>query len=116
MLTGQSPEPASDSISPSLSVPPLSSLSLSLSLSKISKNKNFLNIIQRNYKESFRGSWVAQLVERPTSTQVMISRSVGSSPASGSVLTAQGLEPALDSVSSSLSATTPLTPAPSTLT
>ena len=50
-----------------------------------------------------RGAWVAQLVESPTSAQVMISWSVGSSPASGSVLTAQSLEPALDSVSPSLS-------------
>ena len=33
------------------------------------------------------GAWVAQLVEWPTSAQVMISRSVSSSPASGSVLT-----------------------------
>ena len=38
------------------------------------------------------------------SGQVMISRSVNSSPASGSVLTAQSLEPASDSVSPSLSA------------
>ena len=51
-----------------------------------------------------RGAWVAQSVERPTSAQVMISRSVSSSPASGSVLTAQSLEPASDSVSPSLSA------------
>ena len=46
---------------------------------------------------------MAQWVERPTSAQVMISRFVGSSPACGSVLTAR-LEPALDSVSPSLSA------------
>ena len=46
---------------------------------------------------------MAQSVERPTSAQVMISRSVSSSPASGSVLTAQSLEPASDSVSPSLS-------------
>ena len=50
------------------------------------------------------GAWVAQSVERPTSAQVVISRSVSSSPASGSVLTAQSLEPASDSVSSSVSA------------
>ena len=49
------------------------------------------------------GTWVAQSVERPTSAWVMISRLVSSSPASGSVLTAQSLEPALDSVSLSLS-------------
>ena len=46
---------------------------------------------------------MAQLVKRPTSAQVMISQLVNSSPASGSVLTAQSLEPALDSVSPSLS-------------
>ena len=39
------------------------------------------------------------MVERPTSTQVMISQLVSSSPASGSVLTARNLEPASDSVS-----------------
>ena len=54
-----------------------------------------------------RGAWVAQSVKRPTSAQVMISRSVSSSPASGSVLTAQSLEPASDSVSPSLSAPPP---------
>ena len=47
---------------------------------------------------------MAQSVKRPTSTQVMISQFVSSSPASGSVLTAQSLEPASDSVSPSLSA------------
>ena len=46
---------------------------------------------------------MAQSVERPTSTQVMISRFVNSSPTSSSVLTAQNLEPASDSVSPSLS-------------
>ena len=51
-----------------------------------------------------RGAWVAQLVKRPTSAQVMISHLVSSSPSSGSVLTGQNLEPALDSVSPSLSA------------
>ena len=45
-----------------------------------------------------------QSVERLTSAQVVISQSVSSSPASGSVLTAQSLEPASDSVSPSLSA------------
>ena len=45
---------------------------------------------------------MAQSVKRPTSAQVMISRSVSSSPASGSVLTARSLEPASDSVSPSL--------------
>ena len=53
-----------------------------------------------------RGAWVAQSVERPTSVQVTISQSVSSSPASGSVLTAQSLE-ASDSVSPSHSAPSP---------
>ena len=60
------------------------------------------------YPISYRGAWVAQLVERPTSAQVMVSRSVGSSPVMGSVLTVQSLEPASDSVSPSLSAPPPL--------
>ena len=47
---------------------------------------------------------MAQSVERQTWAQVMISRLVGSSPTSGSVRTARSLEPASDSVSSSLSA------------
>ena len=51
----------------------------------------------------FRGAWVAQSFKGLTSGQVMISRSVSSSPASGSVLTAQSLEPVSDSVSPSLS-------------
>ena len=55
-------------------------------------------------KEYTLGHLGAQWVEHPTSAQVTISRSVSSSPASGSVLTAQSLEPALDSVSLSLSA------------
>ena len=46
---------------------------------------------------------MAWSAERPTLAQVMISWSVGSSPASGSVLTAWNLEPASDSVSLSLS-------------
>ena len=52
---------------------------------------------------SFWGAWVAWLVKRPTSAQVTISRSVSSSPASGSVPTARSLEPASDSVTPSLS-------------
>ena len=49
------------------------------------------------------GTWVAQSVKRPTLAQVTTSRFVGSSPAAGSVLTAQSLEPASDSVCVSLS-------------
>ena len=51
-----------------------------------------------------RGVWVAQLVKCPTSAQVKISWFGTSNPALGSVLTAQSLEPAWDSVSPSLSA------------
>ena len=54
------------------------------------------------------GAWVAQLVERPTSAQVMISQFVGLSPALGSVPTAQSLESASDSVSPCLSLPLPL--------
>ena len=50
------------------------------------------------------GAWVAQSVKRPTSAQITISRSVSSSPTSGSGLMAQSLEPVSDSVSPSLSA------------
>ena len=45
---------------------------------------------------------MAQPVKRPTSAQVMITQLVGSSPTSGSVLTARSPEPASDSVSPSL--------------
>ena len=51
---------------------------------------------------------MAQSLKRLTSAQVMISRSMSSSPAWGSVLAAQSLEPASDSVSPSLSAPPPL--------
>ena len=46
---------------------------------------------------------MAQLGRQPTWAQVMISLLIGLSPASGSVLTAQSVEPAPDSVSPSLS-------------
>ena len=64
--------------------------------------------ISPSLKVSVRGAWVAQSVKRPNSARVMIPWFVGSSPASGSVLTAQSLEPALDSVCVSLSAPLPL--------
>ena len=51
---------------------------------------------------------MAQSVGRPTSAQVMISRSMSSSPVSGTVLSVQSLELASDSVSPSLSAPPPL--------
>ena len=56
-----------------------------------------------------RDAWAAQSVRHPTSAQVMILRFMSSSPVLGSVLTAQSLEPASDSVSPSLSAPPPLT-------
>ena len=80
VLTAQSLEPASNSVSPSLSAPPLFTLCLS--------------------KINVRGVWVAQSVSARLA-QVMISWSVGSSPASVSVMSAQNLEAALDSVSPS---------------
>ena len=55
-------------------------------------------------KWKFRGTWVAQSVECPTLAQVMVSQFVSLSPASGSVLAAQSVEPALGSVSPSFSA------------
>ena len=61
-------------------------------------------------KKDHWGAWVAQSVKRPTSAQAMIVQFVSLSPASGSVLTAQSLEPAWDSVSPSLSALPPRTP------
>ena len=61
------------------------------------------NKLKDTIKSMFRGAWVAQSVKRPTLAQVMLSRFVSSSPASGSVLTAQSLEPVSDSVSPSLS-------------
>ena len=49
------------------------------------------------------GTWVAQSVKCLTLAQVRISWFVSSSPACGSVLMAQSLEPASESVSPSLS-------------
>ena len=42
-------------------------------------------------KGKYGGAWVAQSVKHLTSAQVVISRLVSSSPASGSVLTARSL-------------------------
>ena len=50
------------------------------------------------------GAWVAWLVKRRASARVMISWFVSLSPASGSVMTAQSLEPASDAMSPSFSA------------
>ena len=48
-----------------------------------------------------RGTWVAKSVKCLTLAQVVISQFMGSSPVMGSVLTAQSLERASDSVSPS---------------
>ena len=53
-------------------------------------------------RESFGGAWVAQAVGRPTLAQVIILQFMSSSPTSGSVLTAQSLEPFRFCVSLSL--------------
>ena len=55
-----------------------------------------------------QGAWGAQSVEQLTSPQVTISQFMLWSPGSGSVLTDRSLVPALDSVSRSLSAPSPL--------
>ena len=65
------------------------------------------DIYSKELKMMSRGAWVAQSVKCPTSAQVMILRSVSWRPASGSVLTAQSLEPASNSVSPSLPAPPP---------
>ena len=54
-------------------------------------------------KQRCKGIWVAQSVKRPISAHVMISQFMSSNPTLGSVLTAQSLEPASDSMSPSLS-------------
>ena len=100
VLTAQSLEPAYDSVSPSLSAPPLLVLCLSL------KNK-------QTFEKKLRGAWVAQLVKCLTLAQVMILQFVSLSPMSGSVLTPHSLEPASDPVSPSLSAPPLLTLCPS---
>ena len=65
---------------------------------------DFENVhIIASLKKSFWGAWGAQSVKPPTSAQVRISQFMGSSPTSGSALTAQSPEPASDSVSPSLS-------------
>ena len=62
-----------------------------------------------DYKLSSGDTWMARSVECQTLAQVMISWSMSSSSTSGSVLTAHSLVPASDSVSTFLSAPSPLT-------
>ena len=68
-------------------------------------NINLSHLLRKTIKEERLDGSVSK---RLTSAQVMISRFVGSSPALGSVLTVQGLEPASNSVPPSLSAPPPL--------
>ena len=65
------------------------------------KDKCYMvSLICENFKEKSNwGTWVAHSVKRPTLALVMISRFMSLSPTSGSVLTAQSLKPASDSVS-----------------
>ena len=70
----------------------------------MSQDMNQDNMVYSTIKINYGGAWVDQLVEHTTLVQVMISRFVGSSPATGSVLIAQNLQTASDSVSPSLSA------------
>ena len=58
MLTLQSLEPASDSVSPSLSAPPSHFVSL--------KNKQTIKIKKKKDVVIERGTWLAQLVEHVT--------------------------------------------------
>ena len=73
----------------------------------------FKTLIKSKKTKKPWGAWVAQSLKHPISAQVMISRFVGWSPASGSVLTAQSLEHASDSVSPSLSVPSLLSLSPS---
>ena len=59
------------------------------------------------YSKNFMGRLGGAVGQTSDFSQVTISRSVSSSPASGSGLMAQSLEPVSDSVSSSLSAPPP---------
>ena len=63
----------------------------------------WLSVSLWNQNPGLRAAWVAQSVKCHNSAQVMILPFVSLSPASGSVWTAQSLEPASDSVSPSLS-------------
>ena len=79
-------------VSLSLCPSPIRALSLS-AFQKWIKWKS--PVVKITLKNSLRGAWVAQSVERPTSARVMISRFVSSSPVSGSGLMAWSLLPIL---------------------
>ena len=78
---------------------------------KVVLRKKFtvINIYIKKKKDLGVPGWLSQLSVQPLAlAQVMILRLVSSSPESGSVLTAQSLEPASDSVCLPLSAHPPL--------
>lgn len=64
----------------------------------------YKELLKLRKKINSPGALDDSVVKRPTSAQVMVSQFVSLSPASGSVLTAQSLEPASNSVSPSLPA------------
>ena len=68
-------------------------------LSSVGVHDTYLIKVKLENTHNAQDTWVAQSVKHLTSAQVMISQFVSSSPTSGSVLTAQSLEPASDSVS-----------------
>ena len=71
--------------------------------------ETIISIKKENLKEGQAPGWLSGLsIQLLISTQDTILEFVGLSPSSGSVLTAQSLEPALDSVSPSLSVPPPL--------
>ena len=70
----------------------------------VSDTKAQLTVVLKGMNERRLGT---QLVKHLILAQVMVSRFVGSSPTSGSGLTAGSLEPAWDSVSPSLSLSAP---------
>ena len=78
-------------------------LSLRLDLGVVSARPMLGSMSNNLKKKKRRGTWVTQLVKCPTVAQIMIARSVDQSLMLGSVLTAQSLEPASDSVSPFLS-------------
>ena len=101
-LCTDSVEPAWDSISPSLCPSfTVHTRSHARSLSQIKRKRKKEKKGReggREREKEKKETWVAQSVERPTSARVVVSRFVGLSTMSGSVLTAQSLEPASDSV------------------
>ena len=76
-------------------------MGFSLSLSVSAPPQCTCVLLSLSLKIKNRGDWVAWSVKCPTLALVMISWSMGSSPALSSGLIAQSLEPALDSVSPS---------------